>query len=187
MGVNGQAKGGAFEREVAHILNGIFGIPCFSRSAGSGARFGGKNAKRLNIHNRQSSKNQIGDISVCDNVILLVECKSYKALPFHQIIQGSCTVLDGWLSELKNDRDTFEKIFKERRPTLLVFKINRAGTYFVVPCKQLKIGTRKRFAFYPKIVYKHKGESHYILTEEFIKKNLLIKKLFIKTSLEKKR
>lgn len=139
MSVNGKAKGSEFERQVSKILNELFDMKdAFTRSAGSGARFGGKNSIKLNRHNRHSSKNSLGDISTPDSVNLLVECKSYNSLSFHQILQPlGCKVLDSWLQQINKDKETFYQVFKEHLPILLVFKINRAGTYFVIPKKQI--------------------------------------------------
>ena len=137
-GINSKNKGSSFERDVSKILNGVFEMEdAFSRSAGSGARFGGKNANKLNKHNRFSSKNSLGDISSPDGVELLCECKSYASLAFHQIIQGDCLQLNKWLDQLNTDNETFYNVFGEYLNKLLIFKINRAGMYFMIPKRQV--------------------------------------------------
>jgi hypothetical protein len=129
-GSKSKNKGSSFERVIAKDLNELYGIEGgFSRSSGSGARFGGKNKVNLNVNNRQASKGMLGDIQTPDGVDLIIECKSYKDFPFHQLIQGECKVIDGWLDQLEGDINTFKEVFHESIPGILVFKINSKGTY----------------------------------------------------------
>lgn len=168
-GAKSKAKGSGFEREVSKFLNELYDIEdAFSRSAGSGARFGGKNADKLNIHNRQSSKNMLGDISSPDGVELLCECKSYASLPFYQVLQGDCPQLNKWIDQLNTDNQTFYGVFKEYLNRLLVFKINRSGMYFMIPKNQIinafiNKGVRKHIN---RVEYRYDGDVWLILTPD---------------------
>lgn len=169
MAVNGKNKGNSFERDVSKFLNKLFDMEeAFSRSSGSGARFGGKNSDKLNVHNRHSSKNMLGDISSPDGVELLCECKSYASLPFYQVLQGNCPQLNKWLDQLNTDNETFYKVFEQYLNKLLIFKINRSGVYFMTPKRQiikafLHKGVRKNIN---RVEYRYKGEIWFILTED---------------------
>ena len=175
--VNSKAKGSSFERDISKLLSEIYNTPKgFSRSAGSGNRFGGKNSVNLNIHNRQSSKAQLGDIQTPDSIDLIVECKSYKEFTFHHILQGSCKVLDTWLDQLITDRGTFEKVFNERLPVLLFFKINMKGTYIAVPKTLIKKPCRKIV----KIEYIFKDEVYCIFDIKIFRENKELIKSLVK-------
>ena len=169
MAVNGKNKGSSFEREISKFLNELFDMKeAFSRSAGSGSRFGGKNSDKLNIHNRFSSKNSLGDISSPDGIELLCECKSYANLPFHQVLQGDCPQINKWLDQVNTDNDTFYNVFGEYLNKLLIFKINRAGIYFMIPKRQvikafIHKGVRRDIN---RIEYRYKGEIWFILTSD---------------------
>lgn len=169
MAFGAKQKGSTLEREISKFLNELYGMKdAFSRSAGSGNRFGGKNAHNLNKHNRHSSKNSLGDLSTPDTIDLIIECKSYASIPFHQIIQGNCPQLDKWLDQLNTDNETFNNVFNEHLPKILVFKINRAGTYFVIPKRQvikafIHKGVRRDVN---RIEYRYKGEIWLILTSD---------------------
>lgn len=170
-GSRAKQKGSSFEREVAKVLNVIFEMEdAFGRSSGSGSKFGGKNSIKLNKHNRHSSKNALGDLSTPDGIDLIVECKSYASLAFHQLIQGDCPQVNKWLDQLNSDIDTFYSVFEETLPKMLVFKINRAGTYYMIPKEQilkgfLHSGTRE---VTNRIEYKYAGTTYFIVSENVL-------------------
>ena len=165
-GSKSKNKGNSFERVIAKDLDGIYNFTKgFSRSAGSGAKFGGKNSVNLNINNRESSKAMLGDIQTPDGVNLIVECKSYKDLSFHQLLQGECKQVDKWLHQLNTDIETFRKVFGEILKGILVFKINSKGTYmmiqqqYIVPTKAVEMNNVGIYGEY------------YIISWDYVKDN----------------
>lgn len=111
-------KGKAFERFVANDLTDIFKLS-FTRTPNSGAYVGGKNAYRMNTLSNSQILLTEGDIIVPDELYnLKIECKSYKALPFHQLFK-QCKQVDEWI----------DQAYSEDKVWFLIFKINRAGSY----------------------------------------------------------
>jgi hypothetical protein len=172
-GTKSKNKGSTFERDISKLLNELYDTPKgFARSSGSGNRFGGKNKVNLNIHNRQASKAMLGDIQTPDSVDLLVECKAYKDLAFHQIVQGKCKLLNAWLDQVMTDRSTFYEVFKELLPIMLIFKINNKGVFIVIPKKLIKVSCRR----ITKVEYSYKDELFCIMShKEFITNEELVK------------
>jgi hypothetical protein len=125
MGINGNRKGKCWERDFSKILGEIFGGE-FRRVPQSGAFFGGQNRSRA-IGVREDAKEILsGDIIVPLNFPYSIECKSYKDLDFHKIIQGECKQLDTWLSQAESDAEFSKK------KMLLAIKIVRKGEFVCV-------------------------------------------------------
>ena len=111
-------KGKAFERYIANDLSDIFNLS-FTRTPNSGAYVGGKNKHRMNTLSNSQILLTEGDIIVPDELYnLKIECKSYKALPFHQLFT-QCKQIDEWI----------EQAYSEAKVWFLIFKISRAGSY----------------------------------------------------------
>jgi len=175
MAVNAKNKGSSFEREISKDLSEFFDMEkAFSRSAGSGNRFGGKNYKNLNVHNRQSSKAMLGDIQTPDSIDLIVECKFYASLPFHRVLSGDSKEVHNWLDQLLTDQETFYKVFKERLPVALFIKINRAGTFLVLRSKDVRT-LYKRLKI-PHNYFHYKGQGFIMAPWEKVKNSSRIRK-----------
>ena len=120
-----KAKGNSFERQVADFLTNIYGEK-FIRAPGSGAYVGGKNTHRKQLLHEGQIRNFKGDIVPGQSFPRFNgECKSYKDFPFHQLFQGSCKILDGWIEQCMDVAD-------EGDFNILFMKFNRKGTYVAV-------------------------------------------------------
>lgn len=120
-----KAKGNSFERYVADFLTNLYGEK-FIRAPGSGAYVGGKNTHRKQLLHEGQIRNFKGDIVPGQSFPKFnAECKSYKDFPFHQLFQGSCKILDGWIDQCMDvaDEGDFNIIF---------MKFNRKGTYVAI-------------------------------------------------------
>jgi hypothetical protein len=120
-----KAKGNSFERYVADFLTNLYGEK-FIRAPGSGAYVGGKNTHRKQLLHEGQIRNFKGDIVPGQSFSKFnAECKSYKDFPFHQLFQGSCKILDGWIDQCMDvaDEGDFNIIF---------MKFNRKGTYVAI-------------------------------------------------------
>ena len=121
-------KGSGWERTVAKFLSETFGYTFIRNIAGSGAFVGGKNAFRKNILTDEQLQFCMGDIAVPSEMKkMCVECKFYKDFPFHHfLINKKIPLLDEWIEQHLEivDEDNF---------WFIVFKINRAGSYIVIP------------------------------------------------------
>ena len=88
MAKSSKDKGKAGERELADIMTKIFEEK-FGRVFGSGAFLGGKNAHRRNTANSIQILSSRGDlIPPISMPKLVIECKWYKSMPWHQFIQN---------------------------------------------------------------------------------------------------
>lgn len=127
-------KGSGWERDVAKILTETFGYHFNRNIAGSGAFVGGKNAFRKNILTEEQLQFCMGDIAVPSEMKkMVVECKFYKEFPFHHfLINKPIPMLDGWIEQQMD-------IINEDSFWFIVFKINRAGSYIVIPEKLINI------------------------------------------------
>jgi len=123
-----KTKGSAFEREVATYMSKLY-ESSFVRAAHSGAYIGGSNnhrAEKLSTNQVRSFK---GDIIPPDDWgNFNAEAKSYKDFPFHQLLTGKCTVLDGWIKQLKEVAD-------ENDMNIIFMKFSRKGRYVAVESK----------------------------------------------------
>lgn len=119
-------KGSSFEREVAQFLSELYN-ESFIRAPGSGAYIGGKNQNRLQVLHEGQVRNFKGDIVPGQSFNKLnAECKSYADFPFHQVLAGSCKVLDGWLDQMMS-------VAEEGDMSILFMKFNRKGRFVAVP------------------------------------------------------
>ena len=120
MAVNSKQKGNTFERDVCAHFERIFG-GTFKRVPQSGA-FGTVNSAVLNTHMKETLT---GDIICPEGFRFSVECKSYKSIPWHHIVAGSCKQLDKWIGQSEKDAILAGK------DALIVFKIVRQGIFMV--------------------------------------------------------
>ena len=94
-----KTKGSAFERDVAKALTEAFGLP-FTRSSGSGAWRGGKNAARRATTSVQ--RDRTGDVVAPDELQpWVIECKRYAKIP--DLLDGPSAMVDGWIDQLEFD------------------------------------------------------------------------------------
>jgi len=133
MGVNGCKKGKTFERDIAKRLKEEFDDE-FKRTPSSGALVGGQNkAKTANL--RADAKEILtSDIISPEWFKFGIECKSYKEEPkFHHMLKGESKKFDEWIRQVEYDCESIGKL------PLIIFKINRMGTYaaFKVDCKDI--------------------------------------------------
>lgn len=122
MSSKAKIKGSAWEREICNKLSNALG-GSFTRSMNSGAYIGGSNSFRKG----NLAKNQIsamkGDIIPPDEYPLLnIEAKNYKDILFHQIIDGCCSTLNGWIDQTEEPAD-------ENDVSFTIFKITRKGSW----------------------------------------------------------
>lgn len=118
-------KGSAWENEVARFLSEHY-QESFVRAPHSGAYIGGTNTSRKSRLDESQIKTFKGDIIPGESFgAMNIECKSYKDFPFHQVVQGSCKILDGWIEQLLQVAD-------EGDCSLLFMKFNRKGRYVAV-------------------------------------------------------
>jgi hypothetical protein len=120
-------KGNTGERELCKHLKEIFG-GSFIRVPNSGAFTGGKNAVRKEELSEGQVRASKGDIIPPDFMPKLVlECKWYKDLRFHQlVVPGGCPQLDDWIEQSLDAVDADDVWF-------VVFKINLRGWFIAVP------------------------------------------------------
>lgn len=128
-------KGNSFEREVAKFLTTIFNEHFNRNISGSGSYIGGNNIYRKQIISDSQVWNNQGDIICPDsfNGKLIIECKFYKDFPFHHfLINKSIPLLDDWIKQQLT-------IVEDNNIWFIVFKINRVGSYIVIPEKIIDI------------------------------------------------
>lgn len=114
-----KTKGNSFERIVAEKFCKAYDDN-FIRVPNSGAFTGGANLHRVDKMTAQQRRVFQGDIIPPEKLSSLkLECKSYKTIAWHQIVQGSCKQLDGWIAQATDDKLVW----------LLLFKINRGGIF----------------------------------------------------------
>ena len=118
-------KGSGFEREIAKWLTDKLETP-MTRTAGSGAWFGGKNRSRQAsaevIHDRK------GDIAGIPG--LVIECKRYRDMP--DLADGPNGTFDGWLKQLMHDCDPSDF-------PLLIWKLDRRPVMCASPSTWLTL------------------------------------------------
>ena len=119
MAVNSKQKGSRGERECASIFQKYLG-GYFQRVPQSGAFIGKQNSDRKDFMQTTQIRASKSDIIPPDEYPhLVIECKSYKDLPYHGFVTDSkIDKLDKWIVELETDCD--EKDFG-----VLCFKTNR--------------------------------------------------------------
>lgn len=126
--INQCKKGKVWEREVVKILKSWTALD-FRRTDGSGA-----------IKDAYTYAHELGDVRPKDPedfeiFPFVVECKSYKNIGWHQIINGDCSLLDSWLDQLEGDVNSFNSQVAEKKLRGLLFfnvdnKPNMVATLF---------------------------------------------------------
>jgi hypothetical protein len=121
--INSKAKGSSFERDIVNRFKILFEDDGFMRTPHSGAQFGASNRHRMQGIDEGFSHQMCGDLVVPEKFPFSIECKAYKDLDFHNIINGSCTTLDEWIEQAEDDAQASDK------EMLIVIKINNKGKY----------------------------------------------------------
>ena len=120
-----KAKGNSWENTVCKHLSALYG-ESFIRVPHSGAYIGGTNQHRKEVLHEGQVRSFKGDIIPGQSFPKFnAECKSYKDFPFHQLFQGTCKTLDGWIEQTMDVAD-------EGDFNILFMKFNRKGTYVAV-------------------------------------------------------
>jgi len=97
--VNGKKKGSRVERELSKILNKRFNCEDFSRSVGSGNRWG--QVDHLPKHARDVFS---GDLIVPENFVFCLESKGgYDGIDLNGIFIHGCSELDNFLEQATKD------------------------------------------------------------------------------------
>jgi hypothetical protein len=120
-----KAKGNSWERTVARFLTETHGAS-FLRVPNSGAFIGGNNAGRISNLDAGQVKSFRGDIIPPENWDRCnIEAKSRQSLGWHQILTGSCKLLDSWIEQCM-------VVHQPSDFTVIFFKIDRQGQYVAV-------------------------------------------------------
>ena len=120
-----KAKGSSWERDCARFLTSLYN-ESFIRAPGSGAYVGGLNQVRKQFLHEDQIRNFKGDIVPGQSFPKMnVECKSYADFPFHQLLQGTVKVLEGWIEQCMDVADPGDL-------NILFMKFNRKGKYVAV-------------------------------------------------------
>ena len=124
-----KAKGSAWERDVAKFLTGLYG-ETFIRAPGSGAYVGGTNKVRKEILHEGQVRAFKGDIVPGQSFPKFnAECKSYKAFPFHRLVQPyPIPQLEEWISQLMDVADIGDF-------NILIMKFNQIGKFIAIESK----------------------------------------------------
>ena len=124
-----KAKGSAWERDVAKFLTGLYG-ETFIRAPGSGAYVGGTNKVRKEILHGGQVRAFKGDIVPGQSFPKFnAECKSYKAFPFHRLVQPyPIPQLEEWISQLMDVADIGDF-------NILIMKFNQIGKFIAIESK----------------------------------------------------
>jgi len=122
-GSKSKNKGKRGERELTTLMSELFG-GSWVRVPNSGAAVGGSNAFRRQTLSETQVRSAKGDIIPPDHMPKIVlECKSYDNLRFHQLIQpDGCKQLDEWIYQTLDAVDENDVWF-------LTFKIDRLGWF----------------------------------------------------------
>jgi hypothetical protein len=156
-----KAKGNGAERAIAKFLSDLFG-GSFIRVPNSGAYIGGTNAIRKEFLSEGQVRGSKGDILPPDFMPkLVIESKFYADFQFHSLITpGGLPQLDTWIKQQLDCVDDTDVWF-------VIFKINRRGSFIVVPHEGSEKYTFGNHAVYTGVYGK------FIVTEmeEFFKNN----------------
>jgi hypothetical protein len=159
-----KAKGSGFERECAKILTENYGLYFNRNISGSGNFLGRSHSIRKTYLSEAMIECNKGDI-VCPSEFhgrFVIECKFYKDFPFHHLlINKEIPDIKKWIEQQKETIDVNDF-------WVIVFKINRCGTFIIVPeylCKDFiddKIGSHSWY---------YQNNEKYLITdfEQFIK------------------
>jgi hypothetical protein len=152
-GARSKRKGSSFERDIAKFLTDSYN-ETFIRTSNSGAYTGGKNSFRRKTLDRGRESVFLGDIAPPENWEVVIECKNYKELDFHNIISNDSSRINKWLDEVRFDAETLFHI--------LFFKISRKGTYLAIPVEDLTI-ILDGFGSSGGVIYPYEGTLYWIL------------------------
>lgn len=183
MGSASKNKGKAGERELAKILSKIFDEK-FGRVFGSGAFLGGKNAHRRDEANSIQILSSRGDLIPPQSMPKLVlECKWYKAMPWHQFLgnepikileyQAKKSEQPGWLQQCYNSVHNNEIWF-------LCMKFNNQGWFVLY---EQELANQATFQVQNRIVwYSNIFKKYYEITklEDFFQNNKQIIKQLVR-------
>lgn len=141
-GSKSKNKGAGFERELGKFLGENFG-GSFIRSNNSGAFIGGKNNIRKAALSAGQTAGLKGDLVAPDHMPkFVVEAKFYTEFRFHQLLlPGAVAQLEEWIQQCVDVVDPHDF-------WVIVFKINRLGTFVVVPekfCTDMTFGNHTRY------------------------------------------
>ena len=146
MGNRNKDKGKRVEREIAGIFTEVLGVP-FVRNFDSGSWAGGSNHYRLNNVSESQELLRRGDIIPDDKYKnLVIEVKSRKEFQFHNFC-NSILDIDNWLNQLYID---VEASNQDDLIGLLIFKINRKGTFIVLNDNDFTINDCNYMKYYHK-------------------------------------
>ena len=131
---NSKAKGSAFERKVAGILNERFNTKEFARTPGSGAF--------ATTHTLPKYLQIWGDLITPQNFNYIFECKSgYNNEGIHSLLNPKSKLWE-WVTQMERDGDLAEKpsillISQDRRPIITFIKYKQEieksiNTYSIV-------------------------------------------------------
>lgn len=126
-------KGKRGESFFADILTDISGLH-FQRTFTSGAFTGGSNRQRINRLTLGQTINNIGDITPPEilKYLLIFESKNYEEVFIHQLIQGHCKQIFGWLDEIMFDVNSAFLSIKKFPLGFLCIKYTSKGNFVVV-------------------------------------------------------
>lgn len=119
--VNGKQKGSRVERELSKILNKRFNCQDFSRSVGSGNRWG-----QVNNLPKHAQDVFSGDLIVPKNFNFCLESKGgYDGIDLNGIFVHGCTTLDSFLDQATKDAERCDRkpmlCWKRTRKSWLAF------------------------------------------------------------------
>jgi hypothetical protein len=145
-------KGNAWERELCAFLGSVFNSN-FQRVPNSGAFTGRSNSFRKATMSANQKTIMKSDIIPPEHMTRLnIEAKNYKEIPFHQIFNGSCPMLDTWIDQTEQSADPGDLSFT-------IFKITRKGAWVV-----FKEELRERFELTSFMTYA-KQTQRYIISD----------------------
>ena len=148
-----KSKGNTFEREICKFLGETLGGN-FMRVPNSGAFQGGRNSFRKKTLSKTQDMSTKGDIIPPDNLSKLnIEAKNYANISFHQIINGDCKQLDGWIEQT-------EIVAGSSDVSFTIFKITRKGSWIV-----FRETLKNNFDLSSYVVYNKNNNITYIITD----------------------
>lgn len=126
-------KGKRGESYFADILTKISGMP-FQRIFTSGAATGRSNRERIKQLTLGQAINNIGDISSPEMLkyLLIFESKNYEEVFLHQLLNGECKQIFGWMKEMMFDVNSALLTLKKYPFGFLCIKYTGKGNFVVV-------------------------------------------------------
>ena len=126
-------RGKTGERYFADILSNISGLH-FHRTFTSGAFVGSSNRERIKQITMGQTINNLGDISAPEMLkyLLIFESKNYTEVFIHQLLNGECKQIFGWLKEMMFDVNSALLSIKKQALGFLCIKYTSKGNFVVV-------------------------------------------------------